>query len=69
MKLPSLVAIFLLPVCFGHQSGQIETLRRTLLSGYEKDAKPDGQVEVKFGIRLTGIDLCPHRQVISSNGM
>lgn len=44
---------------------QTTALRSALLAGYEKDAKPDGKVETKVGLRVTTLDLCPHRQVLS----
>ena len=43
---------------------QTTALRRALLAGYEKDAKPDGKVETKVGLRVTTMDLCAHRQVL-----
>jgi len=41
-------------------------LHDALLSGYSKDAKPDGQVQVKIGLSISSLDLCAHRQVLSS---
>ena len=43
---------------------QTTALRRALLHGYERDAKPDGKVETRVGLRVTTLDLCAHRQVI-----
>ena len=43
---------------------QTSAMQNALFAGYNKDAKPDGQVEVKAGIYLTNMDLCPHRQVM-----
>merc|ERR1712029_1175578 len=45
---------------------QTTALRRALLAGYEKDAKPDGKVETKVGLRVTTMDLCAHRQALTS---
>ena len=42
-------------------------LHDALLSGYSKDAKPDGQVQVKIGLSISSLDLCAHRQVIISS--
>ena len=41
----------------------IAALRNALLDGYEKGAKPDGQVTVKAGATITDFDLCAHREV------
>ena len=42
---------------------KIAALRSALLNGYEKDAKPDGQVTVQHGINLVDVSLCAHRGV------
>ena len=46
--------------------GQISSLRKALLDGYERDAKPDGTVEVKFGLSISGFDLCAKREQLTS---
>ena len=38
-------------------------LKWYLLNDYEKDVKPDGQVTVKYGVEVTDISLCAHKQV------
>ena len=48
-------------------SDRISALRNDLLNGYEKDANPDGQIEVKIGIRFLDMELCPHKQVKSQS--
>ena len=59
---PSVLILLILDQSFGIE--QTTALRRALLNGYEKDAKPDGKVEVKVGLSLTTLDLCAHRQVL-----
>ena len=41
----------------------IAALRNAILDGYEKGAKPDGQVTVKAGATITDFSLCAHREV------
>ena len=65
-KMKSLTSLTVfIGLVIGQSSGieQTSALRDALLAGYNKDAKPDGQVEVKAGLSLTTLDLCPHRQV------
>ena len=59
---------FLVQLSFARQTGKIAALRNELLNGYEKDAKPEGKVDVKFGLRITHMDLCGHEQKLSWNG-
>ena len=49
--------------CSGHRTNVLSALRNEILQGYQKDAKPDGNVEVKAGMKITKISLCPHKQV------
>jgi len=46
----------------------IAALRNALLDGYEKGAKPDGQVTVKAGATITDFSLCSHREVLTTTG-
>ena len=64
-SLVSFVAFIGLIVRQSSGVSQISALRDALLSGYNKDAKPDGQVEVKAGLSLTTMDLCAHKQVLT----
>ena len=62
-----ILAVFQFGFSFSHGASQISALHRALLDGYEKDAKPDGQVSVKFGIEIARInDLCAHKEVTFS---
>ena len=59
------LVLFQFGLSFSHGASQISALHRALLDGYEKDAKPDGQISVKFGIEIARInDLCAHKEVI-----
>ena len=49
--------------CYSHQVSHVSALRNAILEGYERDAKPDGKVEVKTGMKVTKISLCPYKQV------
>jgi len=46
----------------------IAALRNALLDGYEKGAKPDGQVVVKAGATVTDFSLCAHKEVLTTTG-
>ena len=48
-------------------SDHTSALIRYLFDNYEKDAKPDGQVTVKYGVHITDLSLCPHKQVSYGN--
>ena len=64
MKSLTTLAVFICLVI--GQSSEIEqtsALIDALLKRYNKDAKPDGQVEVRIGLNLITLELCPHRQV------
>ena len=53
-------------MAFGHYCSAtdvIAALRNAVLDGYEKGAKPDGQVTVKAGATITDFSLCSHREV------
>ena len=52
-----------LQTCFGDQVGQSSTLHKVVLDGYDKGAKPNGQIEVKFGMEILRVSLCPHKEV------
>ena len=67
MKLELLVLfILVIKTCFCNQISQRSALYKALLDGYEKDAKPDGKIEVKTGMEVVRIDgLCPYKEVYS----
>jgi len=60
--------LILAPLVIAGKSSQNAILRKALLDGYEKDAKPDGQVEVKVGVQVITAGLCAHRQVFKTTG-
>ena len=62
-NLTSLLVLICSIVCQSSGIEQMSALTDALLAGYNKDVKPDGQVEVKVGLYLTTMDLCPHSQV------
>ena len=47
----------------GNQAEIHSSLRKAVFKGYQKDVKPDGQVEVKAGISIINLDLDPNRKV------
>ena len=53
------LSLLQLQTCFG----QLSTLHKVVLDGYDKGAKPDGQIEVKFGMEILRVSLCPHKEV------
>jgi len=62
-----ILALFQFGISFSHEASQISSLHRALLDGYEKDAKPDGQVSVKFGMEIARINgLCAHKEVLDT---
>ena len=65
MKLINLIVCFFAWVqfCSGHRTNVLSALRNEIFQGYQKDAKPDAKVEVKAGMKITKISLCPHKQV------
>ena len=60
----SLVAFMQLGIIFGHEVNPMSILKKTLLDGYEKDAKPDGKIVTKFGMEILSVSLCPYKKVI-----
>ena len=42
---------------------QASVLKKGLLAGYDKTAKPEGVTKVKLGLHLLDIGICPHHQV------
>jgi len=54
--------------CSGHQTSLVAALRNAVLEGYEKDAKPDGQVSVKSGMHILDFNLCAHKEVLTTVG-
>ena len=65
MKLINLSVCFLswVQFCSGHRTNVLSALRNEIFQGYQKDAKPDGKIEVNAGMKITKISLCPHKQV------
>ena len=59
----SLFSLAFFQLCSGHQTSLVSALRNAVLEGYEKDAKPDGKVEVKSGMDVIDFDLCAHKEV------
>ena len=59
----SIFSLVFFQSCSGHQTSLISALRNAVLKGYEKDAKPDGKVEVKSGMDVIDFDLCAHKEV------
>ena len=58
------LSLLQLQTCFGDQVGQLSsTLHKAVLDGYDKGAKPNGQIEVKFGMEILRVSLCPHKEV------
>jgi len=54
--------------CSGHKTSLTQALRNAVLEGYEKDAKPDGQVTVQSGMTVTDFNLCAHKEVLTTVG-
>ena len=59
------ISLLQLQTCFGDHVGQLSTLHKVVLDGYDKGAKPDGQIEVKFGMEILRVSLCPQKEVWS----
>lgn len=59
------LSLLQLQTCFGDHVGQLSTLHKVVLDGYDKGAKPDGQIKVKFGMEILRVSLCPHKEVCS----
>ena len=57
----AVLSLFALGQCSGIE--QTSALRRALLRGYDRDAKPDGQVEVQVGLTIATLDLDAADQV------
>ena len=57
------LSLLQLQTCFGDHVGQLSTLHKVVLDGYDKGAKPDGQIKVKFGMEILRVSLCPHKEV------
>jgi hypothetical protein len=58
----SLILILSL-VQLGQALTKLSALRQSVFLGYDKLVKPDEPVQVKFGVNLLNLDLCPHKQV------
>ena len=65
MKLFNLCVCFFAWVQLGssHRTNVLSALRNEIFQGYQKDAKPDGKIEVNAGMKITKISLCPNKQV------
>ena len=57
------LSLALFQFCSGHKTSLTQALRNAVLEGYEKDAKPDGQVTVQSGMTVTDFNLCAHKEV------
>ena len=59
------LCLLVLSLAFASSFGlnQVSVLKNGLLSGYDKTAKPKGQVEVTVGLNALNLDLCAHKQV------
>ena len=64
MKILIFSIFALAQICSGRKASQIQAVRNAVLQGYEKDAKPDGKVDVKTGMKVTKFSLCAHKQVL-----
>ena len=65
MKILIFSILALAQICSCRKTSQIQAVRNAVLQGYEKDAKPDGKVDVKTGMKVTKFSLCAHKQVQS----
>ena len=63
MKILIFSILALAQICSCRKASQIQAVRNAVLQGYEKDAKPDGKVDVKTGMKVTKFSLCAHKQV------
>ena len=54
------LSLLKLQTCFADQGA---TLHKAVLNGYDKGAKPDGKIVVKFGMEILRVSLCPHKEV------
>ena len=55
--------LILVKKSIGNQAEIHSSLRKAVFKGYQRDVKPDGQVEVKAGISIINLDLDPERKV------
>ena len=59
------VALAIAVIFFGDAlaTSKMSVLRSSVFHGYDKLVMPDSPMEVKFGITILNLHLCPHKQV------